>query len=188
MRSDFDIAAFDPHPAFRAKRGFRPDGTRRVPKRSANVWPLPSIGNARPLVQPQREGVSFLYARCDLGSLPAFLPVFAVADAFVEYAGKAVDTHSIVLDHGDGHRSVYHGLAHMFVVATSKQLSPQRVRAGDVIGYQPPHLHSDLRFSITRRDIAGHFHPIDPADRMQSWTVPALADDGTTPPTQELTA
>jgi hypothetical protein len=190
VQHQFDISAFDSHPAFRIQRGrLRDRDACSAPRRNRNVWPLPSIAGTQPQMQPIGDGVAFAYESCDLGTFPAFVPILAVSDAVVEYAGKAHDTHSIVIDHGDGHRSAYYGLAHMFVMATTQHATPQRVRAGDVLGYQPSASKHVLRFSILQRDAAGHFHPLDAEQVMQSWPVLPLADDRTTPPTiQSLAA
>lgn len=185
MRHEFDIAAFDPHPAFRIKRGrWRDRPVRSLPIRNANVWPLPSIGGDLPRADHTRDGVSFSYEPSPAMRLPSFVPVFAVSDAVIEYAGKAHDTHTIVLDHGDGHRSVYAGLAHMFVMPTTTHRLPQRVKAGDVLGYLGPATQAVcvLRFSLLKRDAAGHFSSIDPAGALESWAVLPWADDRTSPP------
>ena len=185
MRHEFDIAAFDPHPAFRIKRGrWRDRPVRTLPIRNADVWPLPSIGGELPHVEHSRDGASFSYEPCANVRLPSFVPVFAVSDGVVEYAGKAHETHTMVLDHGDGDRSVYAGLAHLFVMPTTTHRLPQRVKAGDVLGYLAPTSQPEcaLRFTLMRSDGAGHFRSIDPADAMHSWAVLPWADDRRTPP------
>ena len=76
------------------------------------------------------------------------------------------------------------GLAHMFVLATTTHKAPQRVKAGDVLGYLGPATQKvcALRFTLMRNDGAGHFHSINPMDAMTSWAVLPWADDRTTPP------
>ncbi len=191
MRHDFDIAAFDPHPAFRLKRSrSRERPVRAIPHRNANVWPLPTIAGIPPSVARKHDGVLISYGAEIHTRLPPFVPVFAVSDGVVVYAGSALDVHAVALDHGDGHRSFYTGLTHSFVMPTSRHAREQRLRAGDVLGYvcssEPQ--SAPLHFTLMRHDAAGHFHGVDPEEAMRLWTVLPWADDNTTTPTRQLIA
>ena len=190
MRYEFDIADFDPHPAFRLKRDRSSDRpVRTIPRRNANVWPLPAIGGVLPSIEQGRDTTSLFYAETDNARLPPFAPVFAVSDAAVEHAAPTRDTHMLVLDHRDGCRSFYFDLAHLFVLPVQQRGLPPRVSAGDVVGYLCPTAGRSgvLRFAMTSRDEAGRTHTIDPRDAMRSWAVLPFAENRT-PPSQPIAA
>jgi murein DD-endopeptidase MepM/ murein hydrolase activator NlpD len=183
VHPDFDIAAFDPHPAFRVPSGRRcelPPQDPRPPMRS--VWPLPALEGIAPTLGHLGDNGVMLHAAAVRS--PAFVPVFAVRDGVIVYAGAATDAHAIVIDHGDDHRSFYWGLSHAFVLATNKHQRKQRVNVGDVLGYVSPSSSSgaSLHFAIMKRDSAGHLAAIDPEAAMRSWPVLSWSDDHTNPP------
>lgn len=191
MRHDFDIAAFDPHPAWRVKRSrSRERSVRAIPPRNPNVWPLPIIAGVSPDVAPKHDGVSFSYDEATSAHLPRFVPVFAVGDGVVVYAGSALDAHAIVLDHGDGRRSFYAGLTHSFVMPTARRVPEQTVKAGDVLGYVCPSEPAGgaLHFTLMEHDLAGQFRAQNVVETMRSWALLPYADDRTTPPAHQAIA
>lgn len=192
MRHDFDpdLAAFDRHPAFRIKRTHsRARPIRLPPRRIANVWPLPSIAGVSPTLTVKDGGVLLQYdARA--GQLPAFVPVFAVRDGVVVYAGSALDTHAITIDHGDHHRSYYSGLAHSFVSWAACDRREQRIRVGDLLGYARP---SDpnagaLHFTVMTYDDKDRFQCVDLVTAMQSWRILPWVEQPITPNAHRLAA
>lgn len=184
MHNDFDIAALDSHPAFRRTPSRNRKRAVRHPSACHHVWPLPAIDGVSPTIaEPGACSVLVTYA----GTVqpPCFIPVFAVGDGAILYAGAATDTHAIVIDHGDEHRSFYWGLSHAFVLTTNQQSQTLHVKAGDVLGYvcrSSPH-GAVLHFGMMKRQSSGHFRSLDPSIAMQSWSVLPLEDDRTTPPT-----
>lgn len=192
MRHDFDIAAFDPHPAWRLKRSrSRERPVRIIPPRNANVWPLPTVGGVPPVVARKHDGVSLSYPAATASQLPRFVPVFAVSDGVVVYAGSAHDAHAVVLDHGDGHRSFYSGLTHSFVLPTARRQPEQRMKAGDVLGYVCPSAPTGgaLHVTLMRHDLSGQFRAQNIVETMQSWALLPYADDRVTPhPHQAIAA
>lgn len=187
----FDIAAFDRHPAFRLKRTFRstPPPVRSLRARNPNVWPLPSIEGAPPVVvSNDDDGVSLAWS--DAAPLPVHVPVFAVSDGLVKYTSKVEGTHTLVLDHGDGHRSFYGGIDHLFVLKGTFPLD-QPVKAGDVLGLRDtaPQDRSELYFMISKR--TGHwiYEATDPAVAMRDWLVLPWSEGRVTPsPSAQLMA
>ncbi len=190
-RARIDIAAFDPHPAFRLKRTFRstPPAVRSLRARNPNVWPLPSIQGATPVVVSRDDdGVSLAWN--DAAPLPEHVPVFAVSDGLVKYTSMVEGTNTLVLDHGDGHRSFYGGIDHLFVLRGTFPLD-QPVKAGDVLGLRDtaPEGRSELYFTISKR--VGHwiYAPTDPVDAMRDWLVLPWSDERVTPsPSTQLIA
>ncbi len=108
---------------------------RAIPHRNANAWPPPTIAGISPNVARKHDDVLISYAAEIHTRIPPFVPVFAVSDGVVVYAGSALDVHAVALDHGDGHRRFYTGLTHSFVMPTSRHAREQRMKAGDVLGY-----------------------------------------------------
>lgn len=182
---NFEISAFDRHPAFRLKRTFRkrtmPAAIHKIAPRNANVWPLPSIGGLAPrIIDKYEDGVSLSYESA--GSTPRFVPVYAASDGVVKHAGTLRKTSSLVLDHGDGHRSYYCGIDHSFVLPTGRHPSEQTVNAGDVLGYlDRTRAESCLLFNVSK--LAGHWHyePVDMNQVLGGWRVLPLNDERPTP-------
>lgn len=183
MRDRFDIAAFDPHPAFRLRRGSRsrPFAARH---REPNVWPLPSLDGCTPSIVATRIDSIALAYPSTLAHVPKLVPAFAVSDALVKHAGKSYGGHSLVLHHDDGYRSFYDGIEHLFVLYTSVHPRAQRVKAGDIVGYftTPAARGEGLSLSLSKRNENGGCEHVDVAEAIRTWRVLPWSDERVTPP------
>ncbi len=191
----FDISAFDGHPAFRLRRGFR---TKRFPTRipesrprNPNVWPLPAVDGIRPHLAEDVDGA--VRIRYPLAArIPTLVPVFAVSDGLVKYAGPCDGTNTLVLDHGDEHRTFYAGIDHLFVTPSVRRRGDEAVSAGDVLGYSAKAAVSfaGLYISVARRTGRWLYEPIDTCDALEDWLVLPWTDERVTPPaaTQTIAA
>jgi murein DD-endopeptidase MepM/ murein hydrolase activator NlpD len=106
--------------------------------------------------------------------MPDAVPVLAVRDASVWSAAKTSRGYAVVLDHGPPWATFYQHMSEMFVEATQRGRSGQRVRAGDVLGYVGAdpldgeglmHLHFEVWYR------GGPSAAIDPTPLMRSWLV-----------------
>jgi murein DD-endopeptidase MepM/ murein hydrolase activator NlpD len=145
------------------------------------IWPLPRIGDREPIVRStnsdQRPHALITYAGTT--SAQGYLPVFAVHDGVITFAGKTTVTsggatlvrYSMCLDHAGGWSTRYGDLEHMFSMPVDRfaRRRKQRVRAGDILGYANRSPVS-LAFELWRSDDEAH-KPIDPAKHMRDWLV-----------------
>lgn len=125
-----------------------------------------------------RDQVAAFPPRTPHGSAGSFMPdavpVLAVRDASVWSAARTSRGYAVVLDHGPPWATFYQHMSEMFVEATQRARSGQRVRAGDVLGYVGAdpldgeglmHLHFEVWYR------GGPSAAIDPDPLMRSWLV-----------------
>lgn len=145
------------------------------------VWPLPRIGDREPIVRSIKSG-SHPHALIEYPkgySAQSYVPVFAVHDGVITFAGKATFTcegstfarYSMCLDHPGGWSTRYGDLEHMFSLPVDRfaRRRKQRVRAGDVLGYAS-RAPLCLSFELWRSE-HDSYEPVDPAKHMPSWLV-----------------
>lgn len=151
---------------------------------SAPVWPLPMHNRRLPEILDRgakMPGVHLGYASALLGSLPRMLPIFAVANGEIVYAGKQSIGNSVIVDHCNGWATYYGGLAHMFATprTQSKRRSIERVKAGDVLGYlDTKTIGTDaLYLELWHHDASPHFSPIDVESHIHSWALLPWSDE-----------
>jgi len=155
------------------------------------VWPLPKLNGQAPVLlvhEPTDPAVELAYEHAHdpdgplvrstknagpLGFfLPPLTPVFTVFDGRIMYAGKHADGHVVIVEHANGWMTYYRHLEQMFALATDRYRAPQRVRAGDVVGYAG-HTRSDplrpIRFELWKLDENCGYIAIDPIRFMRRW-------------------
>ena len=130
------------------------------------IWPLPSLGGNAPIITglgKRQPGVDLAYA--DGVEVPRFLPVLAVGNGEVQFAGAA----GIIIDHKNGFSTMCAHLDHMFVVERrcASRKRRERVSVGDVLGYVSLPFH----FEIWRLEDFYHYGPIDPVAHLREWAV-----------------
>lgn len=157
---------------------------RSAPRLSHAVWPLPSLNGRSPVVCASRSklpGVDLAYARAHEGELieqfplgthgstthfmPSSTPAFCVADGVIQYASKQAFGHAVIVNHNNGWATYYTGLEHMFARATvvRSRHSPERVKAGDVLGYVGSTHRDDMKalhFELWKLDEEHHYEPV----------------------------
>lgn len=145
------------------------------------IWPLPRIGDREPIVRSLKSGshsrAVIEYRRDETPQ--GYVPVFAVHDGVITFAGKATVTsdgstfhrYSMCLDHAGGWSTRYGDLEHMFSLPVDRFVRRRkpRVRAGDILGYANRSPLS-LAFELWRSDDEA-YKPIDPAKHMRDWLV-----------------
>ena len=166
------------------------------------VWPLPAFNGREPSSLPaigtQPRGVDLAYPRLDAVEMtakcppdspngtathfmPNMVPVFAVDDGEITYAGRLSHGYGVVIDHGNGLATYYSNLEQLAAIRTDLyRKRAQHVRAGDMIGIVGAvsaggfkHLH----FELWRRGRDHLFAPVDPKQTMTGWTVLPWRDD-----------
>lgn len=109
-----------------------------------------SIGRKHPILGRMRAHRGVDYAA------PTGTPIYAAGDAKVQFRGRQNGYgNTIILDHGQGHTTLY---AHLSRFNNNARVG-HRVRQGDVIGYvgmtglaTGPHLHYEFRIKGRHRD------------------------------------
>ncbi len=153
------------------------------------IWPLPKIDDRTPTIRSLTCGVHPYAELAYEGGDPAlrFVPVFAVQDGVITFAGKVTSRcegktfarYSMCLDHAGGWSTRYGDLEHMFSVCVDRfaRRRKQRVRAGDILGYAS---RSPLRlpFELWRAD-DDHYGPVAPEQHMRNWLVLPWSDTPT---------
>jgi len=122
--------------------------------------------------------------------MPRWVPVFAIHDGAISFAGTIGQTHSVVVDHENGWASLYSNLEHMFATPTAKGGWRASVKAGDVLGYvgsMSTGMFRTLHFELWQRDDRCLFNDVDPTQYMDQWLLLLWTDDRLTPlgPTQQ---
>jgi len=113
--------------------------------------------------------------------MPRWVPVFAVHDGSITYAGPLGAAWSVVIDHDNGWASQYGNLEHLFVTPTSRSMHRARARAGDVLGYvgaARPGMFKSLHFELWTGDDARGFQDIDPMRHISKVLPLPWADPG----------
>lgn len=138
------------------------------------VWPLPRLDGVAPcILQPAgnllSDGIEIGYpAR---SSSPSLVPVFAVQDGIVTYAGSTSVGSTLSIDHQGGWSTHYSELEHLLARPTDRfrRRRKERVRAGDVIGHA---CRSSLRirFGLSRLNDDGSVDQ-DPSSWMRGWSL-----------------
>jgi hypothetical protein len=164
-----------------------------IPYRPATepICPLPELYGRAPVVLVRDDdsdlGVEIAYESQDdpLGTrirvttrtglapfyVPPYTPVLAAADGVVRFAAQHASGHRILIEHSDGWLSYYARLQQSFVVPTSRRLTPQDVKAGQMIGHAGrvhEHPPKPMRFELWFRDEHG-YKQIDPTRLMRHW-------------------
>lgn len=159
---------------------------RKSPEVRPWIWPLPKIGEHTPTIRSFTSGEHPYAEIAYEGGDPAlrFVPVFAVQDGVITFAGKTTITsegktvarYSMCLEHAGGWSTRYGDLEHMFSMSVDRfaRRRKQRVRAGDILGYAS---RSPLRlpFELWRGD-EDHFGPVAPEHHMRNWLVLPWSD------------
>jgi len=141
-------------------------------------WPLGLLGEREPIVLA--EHVTAERRSVDLGYEPRsfdaqlYVPVYAVQDGEVMFAGQTKSGFAVSIDHGWRDWATYY--AHMstsFIAPYHGQSGRKRQRllGGDVIGYaakSPIH----VRFELWNWTDDRGFVPVDPIDQMAQWIGP----------------
>jgi murein DD-endopeptidase MepM/ murein hydrolase activator NlpD len=138
------------------------------------LWPLPRLDGVAPsIVAPQHDeapqGVEIGYqAR---SSSPGLVPVFAVQNGIIAYAGTGEAGPTLCIDHPGGWSTQYSELEHLLARPTDRfrRRRKERVRAGDVIG----HVRRStlrLRFALSRLIDDGCVEQ-DPTAWMPAWSM-----------------
>jgi hypothetical protein len=150
-----------------------------VRRAHAWVWPLPIIDGRPPEVidrtpsHPDRRDAVLGYEGHE--ALPRFIPVFAVRDGAVRYAGTTANGLAVSLEHKGGWCTQYSGFEHMFAIPTCCRHRTQRLRAGDVLGYIGRN-SPEFRFELATLSEEDGYLPIDPSQRMRRWALLPWSD------------
>lgn len=173
------------------------------------VWPLPRLNDQAPVLlvhEPSDPAVELAYehphdpdgplvrstkSRSTGGFfLPPRTPVFSVFDGRIMYAGKHADGHVLIVEHANGWMTYYRHLEHMFALSTDRYRSPQRVRAGDILGWAGHARAAPLRairFELWKLDEHCGYVAIDPIRFMRRWRLmpwhESASERGTPPQT-----
>lgn len=185
-----DIAlALNPPRQTRPRRSALP--LARSPHR---VWPLAALNGRCPVIldaDASARGIELAYPRlgsddalevCPIGTpngtatyiLPAMTPALSVDDGVITFAGRCGAGFGMIIDHGDGLASHYANLQAISAIRTDLyRPRPQRVRAGDVIGYvgaPAPAAFKRLYFELWARD-GSRYAPVDARSYLAGWTM-----------------
>ena len=150
-----------------------PSNTSIAGLRSRWFWPLPRLDGASPCIltptDPLLDTIEIGYQ--DRSSSQERVPVLAVHDGIIPYAGTGADGATICIDHLGGWSTQYSELEHLLARPTDRfrRRRKQRVRAGDVIGYAS---RSELRirFALSRLTDDGCV-AVDPVASMPAWSM-----------------
>ena len=138
------------------------------------IWPLPRLDGVAPciLTATGRRVTGSVEIGYEGRSYSAsFVPVFAVQDGIVTYAGSTAGCSTLSLDHVGGWSTQYSTLEFLLSKPTDRfqHRRKQRVRSGDVIGYAP---RSTLRIHFALSGLVdGESRSIDPSALMAEWPV-----------------
>lgn len=141
-------------------------------------WPLQRLGNRDPIVlaehvSKERRGVDLGYEARPFDE-QLCVPVYAVQDGEVMFAGKTKSGFAVSLDHGRRDWATYYArMSTTFVAAYYGQRGRrrQRVRGGDVIGCaakSPIH----MRFELWNWTDDRGFVAVDPIEQIAQWIGP----------------
>jgi murein DD-endopeptidase MepM/ murein hydrolase activator NlpD len=141
------------------------------------VWPLPNFNGFSPVILEDAHAADLERRDIILGyerhvALPRSVPVLAVRDGVIIYAGRSSSGHSLCIDHAGGWSTQYSGLEHVLASTTDRfrKRRKERVRAGDVLG----HIGIDsrhVRFELSRYSEEDGTEPVCPIHRMRKWVL-----------------
>lgn len=136
-------------------------------------WPLPRLDGVAPCIltstEPRADTIEVGYQ--DRSASPDLVPVLAVQDGIIPYAGTSVDGATLYIDHPGGWTTQYSELADLLARPTDRfrQRRKERVRAGDVIGHARRSTLR-IRFALSKLTENGCI-AVDPATSMPTWSM-----------------